>query len=289
MRFTKRNGPGRGPPRAMLEEARMGDFEGQVAIVTGAAVGLGRQYALRLAAQGCDVVVCDIRQDVRDVAEALRRSGVGCEAHVADVSNPDDVKRVVDAAIRRFGRIDLLIANAGIWRGGGPKDDLDKSLADYEALIGTNLKGVYLFGRAVIPHMIAAGGGHIINIATDHIHTHPGRRTSGGAVMDLYDVAKWGVLGLTLTWAKALRPHDIRVNSFSMGATDSHMLRGFHNHAASAQEVASWMRAEDVCDLAIQLHREGPGGRTGENIGVWVGFEIELKPVPAPKPALVEA
>jgi NAD(P)-dependent dehydrogenase (short-subunit alcohol dehydrogenase family) len=267
----------------------MGDFTDQVAIVTGAAVGLGRQYALSLARQGCHVVICDIRPDVRDVAEELRRLNVRAEAHVADVSVADDVKRVVDATMASFGRIDLLISNAGIWRGGGPKDSLDKSLEDYDALIGTNLKGVYLFGRAVIPHMIAAGGGHIVNIATDHVHTHPGRRTSGGGIMDLYDVAKWGVLALTLTWAKALKPLNIRVNSFSMGATDSYMLRGFHNHAASAQEVASWMRAEDVCDLAIQMHREGPAGRSGENIGVWVGFEIELKPVPAAKPALVEA
>ena len=267
----------------------MRDFTGQVAIVTGAAVGLGRQYALSLANQGCDVVICDIRPQIADVAEELRQLDVRAQAHVADVSVAGDVKRVVDSAIGSFGHIDLLISNAGIWRGGGPKDSVDKSLEDYDALIGVNLKGVYLFGRAVIPHMIAAGGGHIINIDTDHVHTHPGRRTSGGGIMDLYDVAKWGVLGLTLTWAKALRTQNIRVNSFSMGATDSHMLRGFHNHAAPPEEVASWMRAEEVCDLAIQMHREGRAGRTGENIGVWVGFEIELKPVPRAKPALVIA
>jgi NAD(P)-dependent dehydrogenase (short-subunit alcohol dehydrogenase family) len=267
----------------------MGDFSGQVAIVTGAAVGLGRQYAISLAQQGCDLVICDIRPDVVQVAEELKKLSVRAEAHVANVSVAADVRRVVDSAISNMGRIDLLISNAGIWRGSGPKDGVDKSLEDYDALIGTNLKGVYMFGRAVIPHMIAAGGGHIINIDTDHVHTHPGRPTAGGGIMDLYDVAKWGVLGLTLTWAKALKPHNIRVNSFSMGATDSFMLRGFHNHAAPPEEVAKWMRAEDVCDLAVQMHREGPTGRTGDNIGVWVGFEIELKPIPAAKPAMAEA
>jgi NAD(P)-dependent dehydrogenase (short-subunit alcohol dehydrogenase family) len=267
----------------------MAEFTGQVAVVTGAAVGLGRQYALSLATQGFDVVICDIRPDVNGVAEELRRLGVRAEAHVADVSVAGDVKRVVDSAMANFHRIDLLISNAGIWRASGPKDSVDKSLEDYDALIGTNLKGVYMFGRAVIPHMIAAGRGHIINIATDHIHTHPGRRTAGGGAMDIYDTAKWGVLALTLTWAKALESKNIRVNSFSMGATDSYMLRGFHNHAASPEEIASWMRAEDVCDLALQMHREGPAGRTGENIGVWLGFEIELKPIPAAKPAPVQA
>lgn len=267
----------------------MRDFEGQVAIVTGAAVGLGRQYALSLAQQGCAVVVCDIRPELEASAEAVRACGVRAQAHHADVSRPEDVRRVVDAAIAEFGRIDLLIANAGIWRASGPKDSLEKSLADYDTLIGTNLKGVYLFGRAVIPHMIAAGGGHIINIATDHVHTHPGRPTSGGASMDLYDASKWGVFGLTLTWAKALKPCNIRVNSFSMGATDSQMIRGFFNHNPPPEAVATWMAPEAVCDLAVQMHREGPSGRSGENIGVWVGFEIELTPVPAAKPALVEA
>ena len=267
----------------------MGDLSGRVAIVTGAAVGLGRQYAIALAREGCDVVLCDIRPDVAQVAEELRRFNVRAEARVADVSVAADVRRVVDSAMAIFGRIDIQVSNAGIWRGSGPKDAVDKSLEDYDALIGTNLEGVYLFGRAVIPHMIAAGGGHIINIDTDHVHTHPGRPTSGGGIMDLYDVAKWGVLGLTLTWAKALKPHNIRVNGFSMGATDSYMLRGFHNHAAPPKEVATWMRAEEVCDLAVQLIKEGPNGRTGENIGVWVGFEIELKPIPAAKPALVNA
>jgi NAD(P)-dependent dehydrogenase (short-subunit alcohol dehydrogenase family) len=266
----------------------MGDFTGRVAIVTGAAVGLGRQYAIALAREGADVVLCDIRPEVYEVAEEARRRNVRSQAHIADVSVAEDVKRVVDAAIASFGRVDIQISNAGVWRGGGAKDSVDKSLEDYDALIGTNLKGVYMFGRAVIPHMIAQGGGDIINIATDHVHTHPGRPTGGG-LMDLYDVAKWGVLALTLTWAKALTDKNIRVNSFSMGATDSNMLRGFHKFAASEAEIASWMNAERVCDLAIEMIKEGPGGRTGENIGVWVGFEIELKPVPTAKPALVNA
>ena len=178
----------------------------------------------------------------------------------------------------------MLINNAGIWMGSMPTDDLDKSLDDYERLIGTNLKGVYMFGRAVIPHMVAAGGGNIINIASDHIHTHPGRPTGGGPVMDLYDVSKWGLNGFTIAWAKALREHNIRVNAFCMGATDSHMLRGFFKDAP-AEVVATWMRPADVCGLAIQLIKEGPGGRTGENIPAWLGFEVELATQPRPRPA----
>ena len=267
----------------------MGKPEGKVALVTGAAAGLGRGYAEALAGAGYHLSLCDIRPEIEEIAADLRRHGVEAVGYVADVSVARDVRRVVDDTLARHGRIDVLISNAGIWRGSHAKDELAKSLADYDALIGTNLKGVFMFGRAVIPAMIAAGGGHIINIATDHVHTHPGRPTSGGGAMDLYDVSKWGVLALTLTWAKALAPHGIRVNSFSMGATDSNMLRGFHNFAAPQAEIATWMRVEQVCDLAIRLIAEGPKGRTGENIGVWVGFEIELKPIPAAKPALAPA
>jgi NAD(P)-dependent dehydrogenase (short-subunit alcohol dehydrogenase family) len=117
--------------------------------------------------------------------------------------------------------------------------------------VRTNLKGEYLFGRAVIPILIEQGsGGDIINIATDHMVTcgtphdlcphldtcpwsqpnpefaGPPRPTGGGDVMDLYDASKWGLNGLLYAWADALRAHEIRVNAICMGATDSHMLRG---------------------------------------------------------------
>ena len=262
----------------------MGFLDGQAAIVTGAAVGLGNQYAKALAAEGCNVAICDVRADVLDVGRELAAMGVESLAFIADVSKPEDVRRVVDGAVAKWGRIDTLINNAGVWRGSMPADDLDKSLEDYEILIGTNLKGVYLFGRAVIPHLIASGrGGNIINIASDHIHTHPGRPTGGGPAMDLYDVSKWAINGLTVAWSKALKPHGIRVNGFTMGATDSYMLRSFHQFKAPPEVVANWMTAEEVCDLAIQLIREGPDGRTGENIPAWLGFEVELATQPTAK------
>ena len=263
----------------------MGMLDGQVGLVTGAAVGLGSNYARALAKEGANLVICDIRPEIHEVADELKSAGTKVVAYNADVSRPEDVRRVVDGAISHFGRIDVLISNAGIWRGSMPYDDLDKSLEDYDRLIGTNLKGVYLFGRAVIPHMIRQGGGNIINIASDHIHTHPGRPTGGGPVMDLYDVSKWAINGYTIAWAKALKEQNIRVNAMCMGATDSFMLRSFNNFNAPPEVVATWMKPEDVCDLAIQLIREGPGGRTGENIGTWVGFEIQLKPNPDAKPA----
>ncbi len=262
----------------------MPDIVGQVAIVTGAAGGLGRHYALALARERCRLVVCDIDPAIDAFAADLRSQGVEADGFVADVSFAADVRRVVDGALARWGRIDILINNTGVWKRTNPKDDLDASLRDYADLIGVNLKGEFMFGRAVIASMLRTGGGNIINIATDHVHTRPGRPTSGGPDMDLYDASKWGVFGLTLTWAKALKEHGIRVNSFCMDATDSGMLRRAYGRAPTAAEVAGWMRPRDVCGLAADLIKEGPGGRTGENIGVWVGFDITLKANPDPTP-----
>lgn len=263
----------------------MGFLDGQTGIVTGAAVGLGRDYALALAKEGCNVAICDIRPEVMDVRKELEALGVKALAWTADVAVPADVRTVVDGTVAAWGRVDVLISNAGIWRGSTATDDLDKSLATYDEVIGTNLKGVYMFGRAVIPHMIAGGrSGNIINISSDHVHTHPGRPTGGGPGMDLYDASKWGVIGFTAAWARALKEHNIRVNSMCMGATDSYMLRSFNNFKAPPEVVATWMSPTEVCDLAIQIIREGPGGRTGQNIGTWVGHEIVLQPVPPAKP-----
>ncbi len=130
--------------------------------------------------------------------------------------------------------------------------------------------------------MIAAGGGDIINIATDHVNTFPGRPTNGFGMMDLYDTSKWGLIGLTLTWAKALRPHAIRVNAFCMDATDSPMLRFFAGPDVTAEARARWIDPRAVCGRAVELIAEGPGGRTGENFGVWCGFEVALTRTPRP-------
>ena len=274
----------------------MVDLAGKNAIVTGAAVGLGNSYAHALARAGVNVAVCDLREDIHDVAVALQAHGVEAVAWQGNVSDPDHVRTVVEGAREAFGSIDILINNAGVWGASVADDNLDKSLADYDLIVGTNMKGEYLFGRAVIPIMIEQGrGGEIINIATDHMvtcgtpwHVCPGtdkcpwadspRPTGGGEIMDLYDVSKWGLNGFLYGWAKALAPHNIRVNAFCMGATDSYMLRSFHNFDPSPEEEASWMRAEDNAQALIDLLEEGPTGRNAQNINFCVGRPVKLEP-----------
>ncbi len=271
-----------------------GFLGGKVALVTGAAVGLGNAFARALAAEGAALAVCDIRPELTELAEDL---AVPVLAEHADVSEPGDVRSFVDATLQRFGAIDVLVNNAGTWAATLPTDPIDNSLRDYERLVGTNLRGVFLFGRAVMPGMIERGSGEIINISTDHVQTcgtpfeidhddapncpwanEPPRPTGGGEAMDLYDASKWGINGFTLAWSQALEEYGIRVNALCMGATDSHMLRSFHNFNPDPEEVARWMKAEDVARVLIDLLREGPGGRTGENIGIAVGHPVVLPP-----------
>ena len=271
-------------------------LKGRNAIVTGAAVGLGSSYAKALAQEGVNVAVCDLREEIHEVAEILRDLGVNAISYQGDVSDPAHVRVVVDGAVEEFGSIDILVNNAGVWGASVADDDLDKSIEDYDQIVGTNLKGEYLFGRAVIPIMIEQGkGGEIVNIATDHMVTcgtpyfccpkletcpwgDSPRPTGGGDAMDLYDAAKWGLNGLLYGWAKALAPHNIRVNAFCMGATDSHMLRGFHNFEPSEEEVASWMRAEDNAQAMIDMLQEGPSGRNAQNVNFCMGRPVQLEP-----------
>jgi NAD(P)-dependent dehydrogenase (short-subunit alcohol dehydrogenase family) len=265
----------------------MAFLDGKVALVTGAAVGIGNAIARALHAEGARLSLCDVRDEVMDLAKELGALGAK-----ADVSQPGDVKRVVDSTLRQLGGIDVLVNNAGVWAGSLPTDDLEKTKRDYDYLVGVNLKGSFLFGRAVIPHLIARGGGDIVNVCTDHVQTcgspfelsHDDapncpfkdiapRPTGGGPGMDLYDASKWGQLGLTFAWAQALAPHHIRVNALCMGATDSYMLRGFHNHNPAPEEVARWMKAPDIARLMLDLMRDG---RTGDYIGAAVGHPIVL-------------
>ena len=272
----------------------MGILEGKTAVVTGAAVGLGNAFARALADEGAALAVCDVRPDIADFPEQVDGPVLAVQA---DVSDAEAVRGFIDQTLARFGRIDVLVSNAGVWAASEASDPIDKTLRDAASLVGTNLKGVFLCGRAVIPTMIAQGGGHIININTDHLHTcgspyeesHDDapncpfldiapRPTGGGPAMDLYDAAKWGINGLTFGWCQALKPHNIRVNALCMGATDSYMLRSFHNFDPPPEEQAAWMKAEDIAQVMIEMIAEGPQGRTGENIGFAMGHPVVLPP-----------
>jgi NAD(P)-dependent dehydrogenase (short-subunit alcohol dehydrogenase family) len=263
-------------------------------LVTGAANGLGYAVAKSLAKAGASVSICDKDPRVIEVAEELRQWSDLVYAEVADVSQPMQIKTFVDNAAREMKGVDIVVSNAGIVRPTQPtKDSYERAIEDFDDVINVNLRGVYLTGRAAIPHMLATGG-DIVNITTDHIHTcgwpehldHTDaqecpwkdvqRAPMGSKNFDIYDSSKWGIKGITNAWARDLAPHKIRVNSFGMGATITPM---FLSVLGDRPLPSGTMQADDVADLIVELIAEGPEGRTGDDVQVWAGHPTVLPPI----------
>ena len=255
----------------------------KIALVTGAASGIGEGMAVRLAESGAHLAICDLQPSIHGVAEKIiEDTGVSIHAAEIDVRNPEEIYGFVQESVSRFSGLDIVIANAGVWRPTDPlEDSQEKAISDWSLLVDTNLKGVFLTGRASIPHLVATGGGFILNIATDHICPPPGFATGGGTRMDIYDASKWGINGFTQSWAKRLADEGVRVNAFCMDATDSAMIRyasGEFNREISEEVTRTWMTPRQIADLMLDLYAEGPQGRSGENIGIWLNHPIQLPP-----------
>ncbi len=176
---------------------------GRVGVVTGGGGGIGREIARRLARDGMMVGVLD-----RDGDAAQRvASELGGLAVTADVTAADQVGRAVDAVLAAFGKIDVLVNNAGIcWTGPA----LDMPLDALRAMLRVNVEGVFIASQAILPHMIARGSGSVVNLASWAGKT-------GNAYFAGYSATKFAVIGLTQALAREMAPHGIRVNAICPG------------------------------------------------------------------------
>lgn len=187
-------------------------LQNKVAVVTGAAspIGMGRAFALAFAREGADVVVCDIKyKGVEERAREIEALGRKSLALQTDVSKAAQVAELMGKTIKTFGRIDILVNNAGV-REEPAKPIQDISEAEWDMIQGTNLKGVFLCIKYVVPHMIKQKKGKIINIAS--IFGQVAFPNYGA-----YCAAKGGVINLTRTLALELAPHGINVNAIGPG------------------------------------------------------------------------
>jgi 3-oxoacyl-[acyl-carrier protein] reductase len=212
-------------------------LSGKVVVVTGGAAGLGRATALRFAEEGCRVAVWDhddanVPQLLEDL-ESRRAERMFCRVDVAD---PASVEAGVSAVMARWARLDVLVNNAGILRDGQLVKWKDGSVVatlpdeSFDAVMRVNLMGVFFCTRAAVPHMIAAGGGVVLN-ASSIVGLY------GNFGQTSYAAAKAGVISMTRTWALELGRYNIRVNAVAPGLIATDMVRGIPA-AASESMVA---------------------------------------------------
>ncbi len=188
-------------------------LQGKVAIITGAARGIGRETALLFAAEGAKVVICDLLDEGEEVAEGVRSRGGEAIFYKLDVTDRDAVKRMVDAVVERYGRIDILINNAGITR---DAQFLKMTEEDWDKVIAVNLKGVFNVTQAVAPVMVAQGKGKIVNAASVVA-------LYGNFGQTNYVASKAGVIGMTKVWARELGRKGINVNAVAPGFIQTEM------------------------------------------------------------------
>ncbi|MCB1389021.1 MAG: SDR family oxidoreductase [Rhodobacteraceae bacterium] len=262
----------------------MARLDGKTAIVTGAARGIGRAYALRLARLGADVVIADLNlkgaakigeeltaESVMAEIEALGRRSIGVEGNLMQ---PDAAQRLADEAMAAFGRIDLLVNNAGVAvvrNSGTHASDTSPEAFDY--LIGANLKSAQLCCAAVAPVMKAQGSGVIVNIASQ-----TGISLLEGGNLAVYGVAKAGVAYLTRTLAAELGPHGIRVNAISPGIIETARVKKLDPSmgvGTEAQRNAIALRrfgqVEDMANVLEFLATDLSGYVTGQIISACGG------------------
>lgn len=213
------------------QAAELLSLKGKVTVVTGAASGIGRSIALRLADMGSLVSLIDIdEQKGTEAADEIRTRGGEALFTRCDVRSAADCRATVEAVIQRANKIDILCNCAGV---AIRKDVVDLTEEEWDRSLDVTLKGIYLLSREVIPHMIRGGGGSIINIGS-------GWSLKGGPKAAAYCAAKGGVVNLTRAMAIDHGKHNIRVNCVCPGDVDTPLLRS--ECAQLGEDVQAFMR-----------------------------------------------
>jgi 3-oxoacyl-[acyl-carrier protein] reductase len=241
----------------------IGNLTGRVAVVTGSARNIGRAIAVELASAGAAVMVnARVSADEAEaVADEIRKSGGRAAVKIADVTDPDAVTALIAAAVESFGRLDILVNNAGVRR---ETDFASLDYSEWREILATILDGAYLCSHAALPHLIASGGGAIVNIGGLSAHAASAGRAHVIA-------AKAGVVGLTRALAHDLAPHGITVNCVAPGMIDTARVASSTSgqpahHAVHAPPVGRRGRPEEIGKLVRFLC--GPEARyiTGQTI-----------------------
>jgi len=243
-------------------------FKNRVALVTGAAMGIGREIALQFANEGASLVLFDLSEKVHDVVDEAKKLGVEALGVIGDVSRRVDVEKLVLEAVRVFGKIDILVNNAGIYPF---KPFLEMSEDDWDRVINVNLKGTFLVTRQVAPLMVKQNYGRIINISSI-------AGLVGFPALTHYCASKAGIIGFTRALALELAPFNITVNAIAPGPIETPGAR-----AATPQGLEQIVKAipvgrigkpADVASVVLFLASEEASFITGSIIVVDGGYTV---------------
>lgn len=241
-------------------------LEGKVAIITGAAQGIGAVMARHMAGHGASVVVSDVI-DTDNTVTSIRDAGGQAVGLNVDVTSNDDLARMVDTAKAEFGGVDILVNNASIFAALQPKPFMQIDEDEFDRIMTVNARGVHQATKAVVPAMIERGGGKIVNISSGTFYYGP-------PGLSHYTASKGAVIALTRCHGRELGDKNIQVNSIAPGLTESEGLKG---HAgfdpARAPTVASRsikrdMLPEDLLGTLMYLITPDSDFVTGQTLNV---------------------
>ena len=236
---------------------------GKVALVTGAAQGIGKAVALLLARNGADIVVSDINlEKAEETAKEIESIGRKAMAIKVNVANLNDVEQMVEAILEKFGKIDILVNNAGITR---DKLILRMTEEDWDAVLNVNLKGTFNCTKAVVRHMSKQRSGKIVSIASVV-------GEMGNAGQANYSASKAGVIGFTKTIAREFAQRGINVNAIAPGYIETPMTEGLPEKAKEELKRLIPMerlgKPEDVAEAVLFLVSEASSYITGQVLNV---------------------
>jgi NAD(P)-dependent dehydrogenase (short-subunit alcohol dehydrogenase family) len=249
----------------------------KVAIVTGSGAGIGKSIVEVFAAEGARVAAVSRRSvNGQPVVDGIRNRGGDAVFIQCDVSAEADVQRMIDSTLEAYGRIDVLVNNAGV---NFVKSFDQTEPADWDRVVNTDLRGTYLCSRLAILEMLKNGGGSIINIATVHtLACLPGAAP--------YDAAKWGMVGLTKSLAVEYADRHIRVNALSPGLIDTQIWDDLKKAAPDVDQCLSYWKAnipmgrvgrpEEIAYAAVFLASDEASYVTGSNLLVDGGMTSQL-------------
>lgn len=247
-------------------------LQDRVAIVTGAAGGLGRAFCLALAGAGGRVVAADLNgQGAAGTVEAVEAAGGQAMALVVDVSREDDTQRMAGAAVERWGRVDVLVNNAALYATLSRQPFHRLPLDEWDRVLAVNLKGPWLCARAVYPAMKKQGRGKIINIASATFF-------SGSPLWSHYVASKGGLIGLTRSLAREVGDDGICVNAIAPGFTlteaSKSVMPDAETYGVARGAIKRAEQPQDVAGLVVFLASDASNFITGQTIVVDGGRQL---------------